>query len=554
MADSPTSPPQRSLNWILADCPACEKTMKIRREMVGPRAFLCPNCKAPIAIEFSDPEAANRRDAEAAKPAAPPSTYRGRYGRLKKPAEISATSQTAATPAAGEDLNSTPPPPENRPAPETTTETPPSAAPSILPAPRTQRDGNRLSPETHGEKRINTAGLHNLDPDFKSKLRTIDAVEQSEVVPRHKTRIKGRLADWNSSHADGLMEAEASADEWTEHREQEHDGVDRYVTQVNIVDGQQVERVRHVAKRRKLSGWYLFFDGLGNWTRYAVVGIIVLLFTGLAWLFYGLLGSQVTAGATDAAQLSERAKETRIGNASQLTGEDETLALDTVRKFFQAPTWQERLAFCRRPEETKKLMEKWYATHPDSALTVHGYNFKVNEASLRKGFIKDSGIFVFLDVEVGPQHIHKYVAVEQVPSNSPNKPATYLVDWEVSTNYQPIEIYDYKTKMPPQSMDFRVLCKPSGPNGYYNHSFNDKTKWQAFDLTHSGDPDFSLVGYVPLGSQLERELMEQLYKECCIVLRVHYPQDAVESRQVVIEKIMHPSWFYPRKDALPGIR
>jgi hypothetical protein len=116
-----------------------------------------------------------------------------------------------------------------------------------------------------------------------------------------------------------------------------------------------------------------------------------------------------------------------------------------------------------------------------------------------------------------------------------------------------MDIYDYKQKQPREPMDFRTLVTPTGSSGYYNHEFNDDTKWTAWELSNPADPDFKLTGYTAFGSSVEKELREQMELERNVVLRVRYPDKAPATDQVEIVKIMHPNWFYPRKGATPGL-
>lgn len=231
-----------------------------------------------------------------------------------------------------------------------------------------------------------------------------------------------------------------------------------------------------------------------------------------------------------------------------------------VKKYFAAPTWQERIQFCRRPDEIRPLMAEWYkkpvkagdASNVDGPQEVLRYANDDPSKALRKQLFMSSGVFVLLDLEMAPDHSSKFVAVEQIPAQ--NGQVTYLVDWEVTSGYQPMDIYTYKSDQPKDSKDFRVLAAAMNANGFYNYEFNDPKLWTAFSLTRPGEPDFSLVGYVPKNSALEREMLEQVQTEANIILRLKYPYQAVSRDQVLIEKIMHPTWFYPRKEAIAGFQ
>jgi hypothetical protein len=523
--------------------------MKIRREMVGPRAFLCPSCKAPISIEFTNPDSA------AANQPKKNTSWKGRYGQLptSKPKDVLPKPEPETKPE-----------PENKPAPEAKPAPEPKPAPAegtvVLPPSRVVEMGNspigQYNPyaNTSTDRRLNTAGMNTLDADFKSKLRTIDKVEPSEPK-RSSRRQKGRLADWDSK-LDTVPEAEQTDDEWpdrptTDHSDSDHE---RYVTKVDIVDGQQVERIRRVERRKKLNGWGRVYSVIERMGWYTIGGILAVLISGGSWMLYKVSRQKTSSGATSLSEMSTRVKDDRVAQIGQLSKDDADAAVKVTQKFYEAANWTERITFCRRPDETRKKMENWYAQRPDSALTFYGLVDYNGASAVKKTFVKDSGVFLFLSVSVGPEKRTRYVAVEQIPGKT-GEPAQYLVDWEVTTQYQPMDIYDYKAKQPKDPLDFRVLAKPTGDSGYYNHSFNDKKEWAAYDLSYPGDPDFTLVGYVKRTSPLFTELEDQLnYKEANVILRLRYPENAKERDQVMIEKIILPSWYFPRKDAIAGFQ
>jgi hypothetical protein len=262
------------------------------------------------------------------------------------------------------------------------------------------------------------------------------------------------------------------------------------------------------------------------------------------------MGDRAEVGATDISELPEVQRMAKIKLASELSSVDVDKSLAVVKQYYEAKNWQERAAFVRRAEQVRPLMEKYYQTHPDGPQVCHGIEENSPMMGMKKHFIQDVGLFVMLVVRVGEEKHARFVAVEEIPEG-PGLPSKYLVDWEVTARYQPMEIYDYRIKQPREPMDFRVLV---AVGNYYNHGFADKEQWQCFTLTYPGDLDFSLTGYVKKGTLLADELMKQLQQEANIILRVKYPEKATEREQVEIEKIVNPTWFYPRPGATPGFR
>src|SRR5690606_16697762 len=125
----------------------------------------------------------------------------------------------------------------------------------------------------------------------------------------------------------------------------------------------------------------------------------------------------------------------------------------------------------RLPEEVRPKMEAWYAKRPDAPLQVREL------VDIRKAKIGDA-YYVFVALRVGPEYALRYYAVEEIEQEDGNM--TYLLDWETSTGYQPIDIYDYKIQQPRTPVQFRVNAVP---HQYYNHAFADESEWLAFKLT-----------------------------------------------------------------------
>jgi hypothetical protein len=280
------------------------------------------------------------------------------------------------------------------------------------------------------------------------------------------------------------------------------------------------------------------------------MGLVVAILSVGIYYSIRFMGDRAEVGATELSEIPEHQKLAKIQLASELSSVDVEKSLEVVKGYYEAKNWQERANFVRRAEQVRPLMEKYYQTHPDEPQICHGIEENSPMMGMKKTFIRDVGLFVMLVVRVGEEKHARFVALEEIPA-TPGLPSSYLVDWEVTARYQPMDIYDYRIKQPRESMDFRVLVSPGN---YYNHGFTDKEQWQCYALTYPGDVDFSLMGYVRKGTILADELEKQLQAEANIILRVKYPEKAPEREQVEIEKIIHPTWFYPRPDATPGFR
>lgn len=533
--------------------------MKLRQDRIGKHALICPFCKAPISIDFANEEnkdgtpathvPATNSPAPLPKPIAP-----------RKSAENLSPIENLAT--AGSHL----PPPKkeiSRPAEilrgnnsgDISEESesgekpriPPASAKSGLPTSRTKpfEDANSNS---RVEGRTLPPAEQKITEEFRSKLKSIDIEQLGKQ--KHRRRLgpgELRVADWDTPNLDKIPEAEISADEWS-HAGQEllpeeviPSSTIEVTRKVEIIDGQEVAKVKRIHKRFLIRGVQLLFLRMTKTVRWLILSLVaIILCTGI-WYLAQVFRNKAAASASEpSAQKLSAEEQTLAGVIEQLSRDDEIGALDAIQNFLAAPNWEAKSAFVRLPEKTRPLMEKWYVTHPASPL-------KMGELEDIKKHIVGNGYYVFAAVRIGPENVMRYFAVEQLPPAELGGKSQYLIDWETSVGYQPIDIYDYRVKQPKDRFVFRVNCKPYE---YYNHGFSNKEEWSCYMLTYPGDPDFELIGYIKRDSPLEEQMQTQLLGEVNLMLEVHYPENAISRDQVVIEKIVHPSWYVDR----PGAR
>lgn len=591
--------------WVLADCPACHGTMKLRASLVGKHAMLCPKCKAPIEIELTHeaptpPPAAAPAPSHQPElplpPAEPPDTPSNGTVQLPKPRRSGKkTGGKASKKSPSPELSKTespdpePPPAEIEPAslnlenarpvlPEPRMESGPAVhlytEPRPSPPPESKSDtqgrgelpGARVSlpytqvnPDSQGEGRGRPPADSKLDADFVSKLRTIDPPE----VLIHKVRKRVdpssfRVADWDTRDFDEIPEAEISADEWTQPGPEvlpEHllslnflrmDEKDQEDSRAKVAgeshEGMELVRKKRRTRKKVTSGIKLFFQRMSITGRWTLVGMLCLVCVTSTWLIIKNFHNRAISSATEPSPM--RIESLALQNAdrlAQLSIEDMASAEKVVRQYLAADGWEAKAAFVRRPGEVKPLMQKWYTTHPSKPLTGEA------TSNFRKALVGNTYL-VFLEMRLGQELTSRFFAVEHIPGPKPEDTGTYLVDWETSERYQPVELYDYRAKQPADPVTFRVLVKP---DAYYNYAFEDREKWLCYRLVYPGDEDFEIFGYVPRGSDLAADLEKLLFIEANLMLEVQYPQPAVSRDQVIIKKIVHPSWYKDRADVKP---
>ena len=588
--------------WVLADCPACHGTMKLRASLVGKHAMLCPKCRAPIEIELtheppSPPPPSSTHQSELPLPQAePPEAPSNGTVQLPKPRrsgkkpggksskkspsqEFSKTDTPAPEPPPAQieptslDLeNARPVLPEPRvessPAVHLYTEPKPSPPPDSKPTPpgRIELPGARVSlpytqvnPDSQGEGRVRPPVDSKLDADFVSKLRTIDPPE----VLIHKVRKRVdpssfRVADWDTRGLEEIPEAEISADEWTQpgpevlpeqllslnflRMDEDEQEDSRAEVPGESHEGMEMVRKKRRTRKKVTSGIKLLFQRMSITGRWTLVVILCLVCVTSTWLIIKNFHNRAISSATEPSPM--RLEGLALQNADrlvQLSIEDMAGAEKVVRQFLSADGWEAKAAFVRRSEEVKPLMQKWYTTHASKPLTGEA------TSNFRKALVGNTYL-VFLEMRLGQELTSRFFAVEHIPGPKPEAPGTYLVDWETSERYQPVELYDYRAKQPPDPVIFRVLVKP---DAYYNYAFEDREKWLCYRLVYPGDEDFEIFGYVPRGSDLAADLEKLLFLEANLMLEVQYPQPAISRDQVIIQKIVHPSWYRDRTDVKP---
>ncbi len=499
--------------------------MKLRRELVGKHALLCPSCRAPIAIDFAG-------DGPADGPVEPLAAAPGSHLPPSRMPQFQTPGSTLG------------PPP--RPAP---------AGPSVpseqtkLPAARqpvTFTDANST------DRRVLPPADSKLGANFVGKLQQIE-VEPTVRQKKRRRREAGEihLADWDTLTFTEIPEAELRADEWTQpgpdllQAEQmvpkilraTAEPVDVYATD----EGLMVERKRVRKGRRRTLAIVRVFQGLTAGARWGLLALLLGVAGACTWFFRASLHEKASVSGSEPSPTKLNLAGSTADPVAQVSTEDTEGSFAIVRQFLLAQDWRAKSAFVRRQDKVKPLMEKWYVTHPDGSLACE------EPDDIKKSLVGNS-YFVFLAVRMGPEKVLRYFTVEHIPPRAPNMRSQYLVDWETSVGYQPMELRDFMTKQPQDPLTFRVLCKPEH---YYNYGFENAEAWMSFELSYPGDLDFVLHGYVPKESPLADELQRQMMLEANIMLQIRYPADPISREQVIIDKIAHPSWFYDREDVVP---
>ena len=561
---------------MVLQCRSCGTRMKTRREAAQAARLLCPKCRQPVAPK-RDPEAPAGDTPEAEAPA-PREINPGKKPEpsARRP-EKSAPSPRAGTTlepvaAAVPEPRDSPPPLADTDAPEfTPTPLParpaPSADATALPAPgavrhpssfqgETSMRAGGASPPRAPAPPAEAARHPSFDGFLPPETPEGDSESNAAAEPagprkqrrdsRRKKIERGRrvldydeLADWDSTDLASMPDAEAGADVWDQPRDtavSAHESDEQEYTVESIDgDGNKIRRRKKVRRSRTLKGARLFFQRLSTGSRYAVIGLAAL--TACA----GLYGIHVLRQKATDPEPGAPPAEIEI-DRSIMTSADFEGAMSAVRSFLTADGVEAKLNFVRQPDRMRPLMESWYRADHSAAPVQCGEAGAMDKIRDRDDFYVLLNVPVLVPDPLAPGSFLEtptYFAVQEIREASKS---VYLLDWEVSTGYQEMPLDTFMATMPKEPHIFRVKMREGG---YYNHDFTED-KWLCAELYYPGRPDFSLVGYIDRASPNGRALMPFAAGDAksSLILELAYPENAVSRNQVVITKLIHPSWFF----------
>lgn len=393
-----------------------------------------------------------------------------------------------------------------------------------------------------------------------NEMRTVSKEAWEHLKSRRKEiRRQPRLVDWDTPEVANMPSAEVRADNWLEPGPDllpesllhSTTGVEAATSlappiEENISENHELKRKKRTERRKitsRLEFSWKFFAPAFRWGLLALV--LPVLGAGV-WLVLKSFNKGAVPSDTLLAESDQKVRKRDLALAREELSEADTAgAVAAVRKLLSADGVEAKLAFVRKPDQVRPLMQQWYATHPSTPTFAEHVEHLSRKKRVGEYYL------VFLGMLVGPTGKEKeqYFAVEQIYPNDPEKPISFLVDWESSAGYQSVDFAEYLAKQPTSPVEFRVLMKP---DVYYNFGFEDQKQWHCYRLTCPGDAAFNLYGYVEKGSPLAEEIMSQLFVEPNVILSVRYPEKPISRDQVIIEKIVHPTWFPEDTSAVPA--
>lgn len=206
---------------------------------------------------------------------------------------------------------------------------------------------------------------------------------------------------------------------------------------------------------------------------------------------------------------------------------------EVARQFCAAPNAEALIPLIREPERVGPKLRQFYDSEnpwfpialgpqPDlSALEVH----------------RD---FVVFHLPLADFSTHP-IALEQTP-------AGFRVDWESFTGYSDLSWAELRRTRPRQPVVLRAVVRPSD---YFNLDFPSAATHHCYQISDQHS-DHVLYGYVPADGDVELQIKKILLTEPMVlaVLRVRYPQNSTNDRQLEITEVLEKGWIF-REDDLP---
>lgn len=391
-------------------------------------------------------------------------------------------------------------------------------------------------------------GFQEYDGGFLQNLKSTEEHHSGKHIKVKKRRKQGAtlrdvLMDWDTV-MDTLPEAELYSDPWLEPmpipeeviKEKSRD----FVVSEKSEDGQTVRRVKRVRKRRIFTLAQLFFRRLSYGMRVLTVSIVSGIGIGGMWwgikVFRQRFMPVTFADVVSDSQLDQAILERR----------NEDLASKVVSDFLSGAGVEAKLAYVRQPDRVRPLMEAWYQKHPDKPA-------KADEVLSRDKFTVGSAYFVKLEMLVtAPDPLDdkltrsekRFFVIEEKKTGDSDY--SYKVDWETTVGYNEMSFEEFKLQQPRTPVPFRLKIRGSD---YYNHGFTNQKKWQAAELYYphaEGGKEIVFYGYLERGTQAWRDLaiFTEGINNASVIITLRYPDDAVSREQVIIDCMVHNSWFY----------
>jgi len=270
---------------------------------------------------------------------------------------------------------------------------------------------------------------------------------------------------------------------------------------------------------------------------FSILGVLVIVMGCIAALTYGMWGGEKDVASRE---LSEKEKEERKIKA--IKSDYRTL----VKAYLAATTVDEKLKFVRQPERVEPLMRDWYEKqkHPMVAKEMSPQMIFTPQTLFAKSFLK-------AEMNEGGRFM-KQLWIQRYGDG------LFAIDWETDVIYNPIDWDTFLAEKPTSPVTLRVYV------GWYNlylYQHRDEEKFQSFKL-ESRDSDQVTSAYMDradIGMQtmmyfIQRSAKDPRHLNSSVTLpflvTLKYDESPEGKKNLVIEKLVSPSWIVFEKDAV----
>ena len=217
----------------------------------------------------------------------------------------------------------------------------------------------------------------------------------------------------------------------------------------------------------------------------------------------------------------------------QATGDFRSEVWKVIQQFCAAPDAEGLIPFIRDPERVGPNLLRFYGGENPWTPLALGPQPDLSVLEVHRNFVMLK--LPLADFGTRP------IALEQTPEG-------FRIDWESFTGYSDLSWAELRRTRPREPVVLRAVIRPSD---YFNRDFNSAATHRSFqisDLNH----DHVLYGYVPLNSDAELQIEKVLLHDPSVyaVIRVRYPENSTNDRQLEITEVLEKGWIF-RDDDLP---
>jgi len=176
-----------------------------------------------------------------------------------------------------------------------------------------------------------------------------------------------------------------------------------------------------------------------------------------------------------------------------------------VRKYLNAPAWEDRLAFVRYPEKVKPLMSEHYKDGKFPATFVSIESDPQSSSTQMAEWVEVKVVFGNKTGFLGQQIEDTRDYLLQLTKDG------YKIDWEASVGYNSIEWKAYLAQRPTKMIKFRLIGELSD---YFNYEFRadleGRKKYYSIKLSDADGTDVGIHAYIFRGTEEGKKIFELL--------------------------------------------